>query len=415
MIARTPRILLADCDQMFVAVARLVDPSGAGQAPLLVVGGSATSRGVVCSASYEVRGFGVRSGMPIARAVRLCPQATFVPVPREACGAKSREVAAVLRDWSPTVEAASIDEFYLDLTGTEALYKGDPLEHTAAGIRAAVMERVGLAVSIGGGTNRLVAKLAAERAKPRPGTAGTGVLIVPPGEEGAFLATHRLAEIPGVGPRLTAKLKSFGLESVSDALRLDRRDLEGWLGDRGGTWLYDRIRGRAAAQVEPRGTAKSMSHEETFPRDLGRDEDLELELLRLTTRLCAELRVERLAARCVTIKLRDSDFRTRQTSRTLAIAVDTDRAVLAVGRELLASLRARRRVPARLIGIALTRFEPATGVAQLSILDRPDPAVSQADRDRAVARAVDRINARFGRSAVRPARLAVERHPGRPT
>jgi len=398
-----PRLLLADCDQMFVAVARLVDPDGAGKAPLLVVGGTIESRGVVCSASYEVRAFGVRSGMSIAQAARLCPRATFVPVPRHACGKKSREVAAVLDEWAPRVEAASIDEFYLDLSGTEGVYRNAPLEATARQIRGDVLRRTGMTLSIGGGTNRLVAKLAAERAKPRPGSGGTGVLIVDPGQEGEFLATHQLAEIPGVGPRLTAKLRTFGLVSVRDALPVAQRDFERWLGPRTGAWLFDRVRGRAGAGVEPAGEAKSMSREETFARDLSTDADLEAELLRLTTRLAAELRAEGLQARCLTLKLRDFDFSTRQASRTLPEPIDTDRATFAVARELLAGLRRKRRVPARLIGVGFTRFESAEANAQLSLLD---PAGSATARDRAVSAAVDRVNAKFGRDALQPARLS---------
>ncbi|MFL5574988.1 MAG: hypothetical protein ACJ79S_03330, partial [Gemmatimonadaceae bacterium] len=160
------RILLVDADAFFVAVARLVDPEGAGRAPFLIVGGAPGSRGVVCSASYECRRYGVRSAMPIAQALRLCPQATCVPVPRSACGAKSREIAAVLGRFAPVVAPASIDEWYLDLAGTEALYGGEPLAATAQRIRRAVAEETGLTVSIGGGTNRLVAKLAVELAKP---------------------------------------------------------------------------------------------------------------------------------------------------------------------------------------------------------------------------------------------------------
>src|SRR5215218_4470493 len=148
------RILLVDADAFFVAVARMVDPEGAGKAPLLIVGGAAGSRGVVCSASYETRKFGVRSAMPISRALRLCPQAMCVPVPRRACGDKSAEIRAVLERFAPVVEGASIDEWYLDLSGTEALY-GEPLAATAARLRGAVKAESGLSISVGGGTNKL--------------------------------------------------------------------------------------------------------------------------------------------------------------------------------------------------------------------------------------------------------------------
>ena len=392
---------------MFVAVARMEDPLGAGRSPLLVVGGSATSRGVVCSASYEARAFGVRSGMPIACAARLCPGAMFVPVPRHSCGQKSRALAEALKLWAPMVEAASIDEFYLDLTGTELVYRDEALAGTAARIRAAAHLATGLALSIGGGTNRLVAKLAAERAKPRPGTGGTGVCVVPPGGEAAFLATHRLAEIPGVGPRLQATLARYRLEWVQDALGVGQRDLETWIGPRTGAWLYQRIRGQAGSSVDPDGEAKSMSREETFAHDILADDDIEAELLRLTTRLGAELRGDRLAARCITVKLRDFDFKTRQASRTVTEPIDTDRAIFKVGRELFRALRSRRNVAARLIGIGLSRFEPFGAPPQLSLLEDPVAAKAlETPRDRAVAKAIDRINQRFGKDALQPARVA---------
>ena len=162
-----PRILLADADAFFAAVARLVDPEGAGKAALLIVGGRRGSRGVVCSASWEARQYGVRSAMPIARAEKLCPQAMFVPVPGKECGIKSREIRKVLEKFTPIVSGASVDEWYMDLGGTEAIYHNESLRDTAHRIRTAVKRETGMSVSIGGGTNRLVAKMAVERAKPK--------------------------------------------------------------------------------------------------------------------------------------------------------------------------------------------------------------------------------------------------------
>lgn len=401
-----PRLLLADCDQMFVAVARLVDPLGAGAARLLVVGGAATSRGVVCSASYEVRAFGVRSGMSIAQAARLCPEATFVPVPRNACLQKSRQIRAILGRWSPKVEAASIDEFYLDLSGTEGLYRQEPLATTASRIRDEVRVESGLTLSLGGGPNRLIAKLAAERAKPRPGSDGTGVYVVASGAEAEFLATHQLADIPGVGRRLQAKLQAVGLVAVRDALKVAEPEFESWFGPRTGPWLYQRIRGMASAGVEPDGQPKSMSREETFATDIDDPGLLDTELLRLTTRLCADLRSEGLRARCVTVKLRDHDFVTRQASRTLASSFESDRVGLVVARELLATLRARRHRPVRLVGVAFSRFETGHQSNQLTLIGEARASGLETARDRLVSRAVDRVNERFGKDLLRPARLA---------
>jgi DNA polymerase-4 len=397
------RILLADCDQFFVAVARLADPEGAGKARLLIVGGTRESRGVVCSASYEARRFGVRSAMPIARALRLCPDAVCVPVPRKACIEKSRAVAAVLRRFSPVVEPASVDELYLDLTNTERLYRDEPLAETSARIRSAVLAETGLPVSIGGGTSKLVAKLATEYAKPRPGTNATGVFIVPPGEEAAFIAGLTLAELPGVGPRFQERLAEHGWRTVADVLPLDEAALTRNLGERAGEWLYQRIRGIDASVVHERDRAKSVSREETFPRDLNEDEALERELVRLVDRGAADMRESGLAARTITVKLRDYDRATRQASRTLRAPVVADRAILALAHELLARLRADRRVPARLIGIALSQF---ADVAQLDLLDVSEAEV-EVDRDRRLTRAVDAVRERFGRTALTPGVLAV--------
>ena len=398
-----PRILLADCDHMFVSVARLADPEGAGKARFLVVGGSRT-RGVVVSASYEARAFGVRAGMPSAQAARLCPEITFAGVPRGAIGAKHREMRRVLEQWSPVVEGASVDEFYLDLSGTEQVYHSEPLADTARKIREDAMRRTGLPVSIGGGTNRLIAKLAAERAKPKPHSGGTGVLVIPPGEEAAFLETHALAEIPGVGPRLQATLKRYGLVQVRDALRVDSATFAGWLGAGIGPWLFRRLRGQGSDEVHSAPANKSISHETTFDRDLVSDDAIETRLLGLVTSLSAQLREDRLATRCVTVKLRDHDFRTRQASRTVPEPLSTDRALFNVARELLAGLRRRRRTAARLVGVSYAALGSAAGPPQLTLLE-PEGTPRETARDKRLASAVDDIKEKLGQRSITPARL----------
>jgi DNA polymerase-4 len=232
------------------------------------------------------------------------------------------------------------------------------------------------------------------------------VLVVAPGDEADFLATHQLADLPGVGPRLQETLRRHRLVSVKDALEVDQPSLQRWLGERTGAWLFARIRGHGGSGVEPRGDAKSMSREETFPEDLVSDEALETELLRLVTRLGAELRSDRLATRCVTVKLRDHDFRTRQASHTLPEPIDSDRGLYLLARGLLAKLRSRRRVAARLVGVSLSRFSAMAGAAQLELIQSATgPASIESGRDRALARAVDRVNSRFGRQSLTPARL----------
>ena len=402
------RILLVDADAFFVAVARMEDPEGAGREPLLIVGGSAESRGVVCSASYECRRFGVRSGMPISRAVKLCPRAMCVPVPRTACSTKSREIAAVLARFAPVVQPSSIDEWYLDLGGTESLY-GEPLASTAHRIRDAVREATGLGVSIGGGTAKLVAKLAVELAKPKPGTNATGVFVVEPGDEAEFMTRFKLADLPFVGPRFQERLERLGLRTVPDALPHDEATLARMLGEREGRWLHARIRGIDDSVVEPRDEAKSMSREDTFPRDLHDEDAIETELLRLATRVAADLREEGLRARTITVKLRDADFITRQASRTLDEAVESDRAVATVARELLRKLRRARRVGVRLVGVTLAHFGDAAGPAQLALFEPasagPAEGPAETERDRRVSSTVDDIRERFGSGAIGPARL----------
>ena len=398
------RILLADADAFFVGVARMVDPEGAGKAKLLIVGGTRESRGVVCSASYEARRFGVRSAMSIAHALRLCPDAMCVPVPSKACGIKSREIRAVLERYAPSVEGASVDEWYMDLGGTEGLYNHEPLRDTAHRMRTAVKQETGMSVSIGGGTNKLIAKLAVERAKPKPGTTADGVHIVPPGEEEAFVATFMLAELPMVGPKFQEKLRSLGMTAVPDVKQHDLPTLRRWLGDNTADWLWDRVHGVSESVVESGGDAKSMSRDETFPRDIGDDRELERELLALVTRVSFDLRSDGLAARTVTVKIRDMDFRTRSARRTLPEPVVADRVVMGVARELLAKLRQARRVPARLIGVALSSLAHDPKADQLTLFERDDP-LAETDRDRAIARTVDRVREKFGARGIVPAAL----------
>ena len=393
------RILLADADAFYVAVARLVDPEGAGKARLLIVGGAPERRGVVTSASYEARAYGVHSAMPMARAVRLCPGATVVPVPWEACADKGREIGAVLRRFTPAVEQASSDEFYLDLSGTERLYHGEPLATTAGRIREAVLADTTLSLSIGGATSKLVAKLAAGVAKPRPGAPSAGVHVVPPGAEAEFMLRFALGDLPSIGPKFQERLARLGLRTVRDVVGHERDTLVRWLGEREGEWLYERVRGQDAAPVEPDREAKSVSRDETFPADVDDDAALGGKLLALVDRASADLRDGGLAARTVTVKLRDADFTTRQASRTLSDPVRSDRAVYAVARQLLARLRAARRVPARLLGVALSQLGPADAEGQLSLLEREAGGI-ETERDRTISRVIDEVRGKFGPDAL---------------
>jgi DNA polymerase-4 len=392
---------LADADAFYVSVARLVDPEGAGKTTFLIVGGSAQGRGVVTSASYEARRFGVASAMPTARALRLCPQATVVPVSWQACAEKSREIREVMGRFTPVVEAASQDEFYLDLSGTERLYKDEPLEATARRIREAVLAETHLSVSIGGGTSKLVAKMAATLAKPG------GVHIVPPGDEAAFMRRFALGDIPFVGRRFVERLLSYNLRTVDDALAAGRENLRTWLGEREGSWLWEKIHGQDGGKVVRRGAAKSISRDETFAEDVDDDQRLKTELIRLVDRAAGDLREAGLQARTVSVRLRDFDFTDRQAGRTLDEPILSDQAVLRAARELLAKLRKARAAPARLLGVQLSNLVREDGPAQLSLLAAAGRR-DESERERAVARVVDRLRRKLGDEAV-----AIGRTPSR--
>jgi DNA polymerase-4 len=398
------RILLVDCDAFFVQVARLEDPDGAGKARCLIVGGSPSGRGVVTSASYEARAFGVRSAMPTAQALRLCPEATVVPVSRQAVSERSRHVRGVLERLAPVVQAASVDEFYLDLSGTERLFARESLEDTARRIRERVLAETEISVSIGGGTRRVIAKLAASRAKP------AGVHIVPAGAEQDFLDELELAEIPGIGPSLVEALRKRGLVHVRDAVAVQQEWLEKWLGKRRGAWLYRRVRGVDESAVDPTERRRSISAERTFFRDLDTRRELERRLLEISSSVGGSLRRRDYRARTITVKLRDSDFRTRTRSRTLPEPIESDTAIYEVAKDLLHELRADREVPARLLGVGLTGLTAdAEGTEQLGLF--AETVAGESERDRSVSRLVDKLRDRFGRGAVKPGGTLEEEEP----
>jgi DNA polymerase IV len=335
--------------------------------------------------------------MPTATALRLCPKALVVRVPGEMIRRKSRELRDVLSSLTPVMAVASVDEAYLDLTGTEELFRHEPLTETARSIQREVKARTGLDVSIGGGSNRLVAKLATGFAKPN------GVFTVEAGAEAEFVSRLEIGDLIGVGPAFEAELRRRGVSSMAALRTLDVSTMTGWWGRERAEWLWRRCRGIDESPIGDHTGSRSVSSESTFRRDVESEPELEEALLAQVVDASSSLRRKGLFARTITVKLRYADFQDRSRSRTMEAPVQTEKAIFAVARELLRDLRERRSGRVRLIGVGLTNLDSAGENAQGRLLDLTPPAES--DRDRALADAADRLRTRFGHDAVRPGRL----------
>ena len=382
------RILHVDLDAFFVEVCRQRHPE-LREVELLVVGGRRDQRGVVQSASYGARKYGIHAGMPIAQAVRLCPAATFFQGSFIHYRDASRAVRAVLQRFSPTVVMASLDEAYLDFAGTDRLYPISLLP-VAERIRDAVRAETGLDCSIGIGPNRMIAKLASDCAKPR------GLTEVRAGWEEGFLAGLPLSALPGVGPKTAARWAELGLTDVHQVQRMDETALAQLVGgDARG--LKRRAHGHGGSTLRGERLPKSVSRETTLSRDLRDPEELEAILSLLTARVAGQLREEQLVGRTVTLKLRHDDFRTVTRRRTLETATDLDaelyEAARALFREAFEEVRRRNR-GVRLIGIAATNLGVA---AEADLFESPER-----QRLRELTVAVDKVRGKYGFGAVTP-------------
>ena len=353
-------ILHVDIDMMFASAAKLEWPETAGQADLLIVGGKPDERGVVTSASYSVRAFGVRAGMPTSQALRLCPKALLVPVPGDMVRRKSREVFEVVRDHTPLVEQTGVDEGYADLTSVAGDADIQDIDVFTRVLRHAVFMETGMTVSCACASNKLVAKCSVEFGKP--GNGGDGVVVIGPGEEEAcMLRVGALSNIPGIGPSFQKDLERIGFHSVKQILPHSREALASMFGERRGGWLWRVVRGIDQRPVELPGPPKSISREDTFLQDIFDDEPLARELDRLLDRAIEDLSRKAVMAQTVTVRVKDSDFRARSRSRTMPFPT-ADKAVAApVAAALLEELRRDRRVAARLVGISFEKLSPASG------------------------------------------------------
>jgi DNA polymerase-4 len=378
-----------DMDAFFVSVEELFDPELKGKP--VVVGGRPNERGVVSAASYAARKFGVHSAMPLRTAYKLCPQAIFVDGHRERYVEYSHKVYEVLKRFSPRVEMASIDEAYLDMTGTERLH-GRPLA-AAHRLHDEVKTATKLNNSIGAASSRLVAKIASDQAKPN------GVLWIVPGQEARFLGPLDVRKIPGVGKVTERHLHECGIRKVRDLASLDDAFLEGRFG-KWGLALAGKARGEDAggwfdeevADVESGGgNPKSISHENTFSVDTADAARIDAMLVRLSEMVARRLRDHRLYARTVQIKLRYSDFSTFTRSRTLDHASQIDLEIADAARGLFH--KAWTGKPIRLLGVYAQSLEASEG--QASLLDD-----SKTERWRKTLEAVDKMRDKYGDSTV---------------
>ncbi len=375
-----------DMDAFFVSVEELFNPALKGKP--VVVGGKADQRGVVAAASYAARKFGVHSAMPLRTAARLCPQAIFVKGQMERYQEYSKKVLAILSRFSPHVEMASIDEAYLDLTGTERLH-GPPLR-AAHRLHEAVRAETNLRCSLGLASSRLVAKISSDQAKPN------GVLYVLPGQEARFLAPLEVKKIPGVGKKTEDSLHKLGIRRIGDLAKLQ----ESFLLDRFGKWglaLAGKARGEDAggwfdAPIGAEEDPKSISHEHTFTEDVSDRERLQTVLLKLSEMVGKRLRENQLYSRTIQLKLRYQDFTTMTRARTLGHGTQLDReiagAVIPLFRQAWDGKTA-----VRLLGVHAGGLQQAEG--QMSLLEE-----TQTARLREAFRSVDSIRNRFGETSI---------------
>jgi DNA polymerase-4 len=379
-------ILHLDMDAFFASVEQHDEPSLKGK-PVII---GHHHRGVVSAASYEARVYGVRSAMPVSEAKRRCPHGVFLPGNRRRYSEVSRIVMATLGRFSPLVEPASIDEAYVDITGSETLF--GPPETMARAMKAAVREATGLACSVGVAPVKFIAKIASDYDKP------DGLTIVTPETALDFLGPLPVSKIPGVGKRAGESLARLGIRLVADI----RRHEPEFLARHCGKWgldLYDKAHARGSAVVCTDREAKSVSAENTFEADTADRDVLAAWLLKQAERVGRELRQEGLRGRTVTVKLKFNTFKQITRSRTLAEPTASDGAIFETARALLEAEPLPH--PLRLIGLGVSQFgEPPR---QLALLE--PPGKKQARHDAQIDAALDRIRDKFGKAAIMRGRL----------
>jgi DNA polymerase-4 len=355
-----PRAIVhLDLDAFFASVEVLRNPDLAGKP--VIVGGRPEQRGVVASASYPARSFGIRSAMPTARALALCPEAIVVPTRHGVYRDYSRQVMAILRTASPTVEQMSIDEAYLDLS--EHVSAWDQAIDVARSIQRRVSEDVGLSASLGIATNKLIAKVASDRDKPG------GLTVVRPGEEAAFLAPLPVRALWGVGPVTEQKLAQIGVTTIGELARVSEQDLLARFGSQGAA-MAQYASGVDRRPVVTEHERKSVSQERTFSRDVADLDALKRYLWQMSQGVAHHLEQLEMAGGTVAIKLRYADFTTLTRQMSLAVATTDEQEIYRAALALFQRTWQRGR-PVRLLGVAARQLSAPAG--QLSLWDQRTP------------------------------------------
>jgi DNA polymerase-4 len=370
-------ILHVDMDAFFVSVELLERPELRGKP--VVVGGRPDQRGVVTAASYEARKYGVHSAMPLRTAGRLCPHAVFLDGHHAKYGEWSDRVATILGKFSPIVEMVSIDEAYLDLSGTERLH-GPPLAAADELLRT-ITRTTGLPCSAGLATTRLVAKVASDQAKPR------GLVWVAPGQEARFLAPLPVRKIPGIGEVTERALRALGIETVEQLAAISQEKLETVFGQWGDA-LYRKARGGDSYEFVIDAEPKSISHNHTFGEDTNDTDALHALLSHLSQKACKRLREAGLATRTLTLTIRYAGFDTHTRAKTLSEPTRLDADIFRVFQMLFAEHRDMKR-KIRLLGVSLSGL--THGAEQLDLLE-----ADRRERLEKLTRATDKLRDRFG-------------------
>jgi DNA polymerase IV len=369
-------IMHIDLDSFFVSVERKFNPELIGKA--IIIGGDAR-RGVVASCSYEARKYGVRSGMSSREAFKLCPHAISVRGNHHLYSEASRDVTKIIDDMVPLYQKASVDEFYIDLTGTDRFF--DPYT-LASQVRQRIIRETELPISFGLASGKTVAKIATNRAKPN------GQLFIPHGSEMQFLAPLPISAIPGLGESTASKLYAYGIEKIGDLQRVELRFLETVFG-KAGKWIWDKARGIDHGEIIPHSDRKSISTERTFSTNISDGRTLESILVSMTEELSSKLRRENKLASCLAIKIRYANFETHMQQEKIALT--SAEHILIPGIKNLLKRTWNHHRPIRLIGVRLSQL--CTGSYQINLFEDNEQQIK-------LYQAMDQINFRFGDKTV---------------